>query len=191
MGKGPARRVVDGMQRVLGETTRGSRFRPALPGGSLPRFGRGAALGVVLLSLVAGTSNWNLGPLTFASTGTAPTSVAQIQASPTPTVNLSLPPNDVVNPAPALAEPQPSPTTVERSVPSVRGNASRARTVVIDAGHGGRETGAVTKGSDGSDLREKDLTLAVALAAADDLRMDGYVVQPDPHHRQRSQRRRP
>ncbi|MHB1414234.1 MAG: N-acetylmuramoyl-L-alanine amidase family protein [Chloroflexota bacterium] len=50
------------------------------------------------------------------------------------------------------------------------------RTIVIDPGHGGSQTGATTKMADGSTLYEKDLTLKVALKTAQILRDEGYNV---------------
>lgn len=47
--------------------------------------------------------------------------------------------------------------------------------VVIDAGHGGRDPGAVGTGPDGSRFNEKDITLAIALALRDELLKAGGI----------------
>lgn len=65
---------------------------------------------------------------------------------------------------------------VEREVPIARqttGDELRVRRIVIDAGHGGHDTGAI--GPTG--VREKDVTLAVARALAAQLRKRGYEVR--------------
>jgi N-acetylmuramoyl-L-alanine amidase len=52
----------------------------------------------------------------------------------------------------------------------------RHRTVFLDAGHGGPDPGAIGAVSAGHPVAEKALTLPVVLAAARDLRADGYRV---------------
>jgi N-acetylmuramoyl-L-alanine amidase len=47
--------------------------------------------------------------------------------------------------------------------------------VVIDAGHGGRDPGAIGAGPDGRPINEKDITLALALALRDDLLAQGGI----------------
>lgn len=47
--------------------------------------------------------------------------------------------------------------------------------VVIDAGHGGRDPGAVGRAADGSRVQEKDITLAIALALRDQLLAEGGI----------------
>lgn len=49
-------------------------------------------------------------------------------------------------------------------------------TVCLDAGHGGIDPGAVVALADGTEVREKDLTLLVAQKTADLLRARGYRV---------------
>ena len=47
--------------------------------------------------------------------------------------------------------------------------------VVIDAGHGGRDPGAVGEDATGRKVREKDITLAIALALRDELLRGGGI----------------
>jgi N-acetylmuramoyl-L-alanine amidase len=58
------------------------------------------------------------------------------------------------------------------ALPRIYGNDASRPLVVIDAGHGGHDPGAI---SPGSGLREKDLTLKVALAIKDALLKSGRV----------------
>lgn len=69
--------------------------------------------------------------------------------------------------APAARPPAP-PRAGERLPPTLRG----VHTVVIDAGHGGSDPGAISKGG----LREKDVTLAVALDLEQRLLARGFEV---------------
>ncbi len=52
----------------------------------------------------------------------------------------------------------------------------RHRTIFIDAGHGGPDAGATGTASDGKQVQEKTLTLAVGLDLSNQLRRDGYRV---------------
>lgn len=47
--------------------------------------------------------------------------------------------------------------------------------VVIDAGHGGRDPGAIGEDASGRKVREKDITLAIALALRDELLRGGGI----------------
>lgn len=58
-----------------------------------------------------------------------------------------------------------------RTGPAQGGRRANARTVIVDAGHGGRDPGAVRPG-----VREKDLNLAAARKLRDILRARGYRV---------------
>lgn len=61
-------------------------------------------------------------------------------------------------------------------LPPVAGPDDPARPlVVIDAGHGGRDPGAIGAGPDGRPINEKDITLALALALRDDLLAQGGI----------------
>lgn len=61
-------------------------------------------------------------------------------------------------------------------LPDIEGPDDPARPlVVIDAGHGGRDPGAVASDGDGRRLQEKDITLAIALALRDELLREGGI----------------
>jgi N-acetylmuramoyl-L-alanine amidase len=60
------------------------------------------------------------------------------------------------------------------SLPPTHGD--RHQTVFLDAGHGGRDPGAVGSTQSGAPVHEADLTLAVELATAARLRAKGYQV---------------
>jgi N-acetylmuramoyl-L-alanine amidase len=80
---------------------------------------------------------------------------------------------EVTAPAPALASAPPTPVAAGTPAPEARPPAaSEARTVVLDAGHGGTEEGA--KGPDG--LLEKDATLGLVKAMRETLTRRGYHV---------------
>ncbi|HSJ78714.1 MAG TPA: N-acetylmuramoyl-L-alanine amidase, partial [Erythrobacter sp.] len=61
-------------------------------------------------------------------------------------------------------------------LPPVSGPDDPARPlVVIDAGHGGRDPGAVGTDPEGRKINEKDITLAIALALRDELLQQGGI----------------
>jgi N-acetylmuramoyl-L-alanine amidase len=61
-------------------------------------------------------------------------------------------------------------------LPPVAGPDDPARPlVVIDAGHGGRDPGAIAQGPDGRKVNEKDITLALALALREALLREGGI----------------
>ncbi len=69
------------------------------------------------------------------------------------------------------------PTTgASRSAPTTSGGSRRVRSVVIDAGHGGPDNGMSGVSLAGSRVFEKNITLAVALKVADELRAQGVTV---------------
>ena len=84
-----------------------------------------------------------------------------------------LPQATVAAPERPVAERQQPPS---RGLPEGAAPARSARTIVVDPGHGGPESGAVRTLEDGKVLREKDLTLKVALATAELLREAGQRV---------------
>ena len=67
----------------------------------------------------------------------------------------------------------PAPARAPVSPPS---GARRARLVVIDAGHGGPDNGMSGVSSSGARVYEKNITLAVALKVAEELRAQGITV---------------
>jgi len=64
----------------------------------------------------------------------------------------------------------------EIELPPVVGPSDPSRPlVVIDAGHGGRDPGAIGTDNEGQRFREKDITLALALALRDELLRQGGI----------------
>lgn len=63
-----------------------------------------------------------------------------------------------------------------RSTPSGSGGPRRARSVVIDAGHGGPDNGMNGVSLAGTRIYEKNITLAIALKVAEELRAQGVTV---------------
>ena len=67
-------------------------------------------------------------------------------------------------------------TASELELPKVEGPSDASRPlVVIDAGHGGRDPGAIGTDPEGNRVEEKDITLALALALRDELLRQGGV----------------
>ncbi len=76
----------------------------------------------------------------------------------------------------AVAVPQEEPT--EPPAPTPTPIPDKGKLIVIDAGHGGPEPGAVHVAANGAeDLIEKDINLSIAQALADMLIQDGYHVR--------------
>lgn len=67
--------------------------------------------------------------------------------------------------------PLPEPVQTPKVIHPVKGGPKGQKTVVIDAGHGGKDPGAVANG-----IREKDINLKVALLMSDILRKKGLRV---------------
>ncbi|MGC3998287.1 MAG: N-acetylmuramoyl-L-alanine amidase [Anaeromyxobacter sp.] len=136
---------------------------PAAPGAAAPADGSGAA--------VAGVTAAS-GPVPAAE---VPAPTPALTAGGTDTV-VTLPPRvlaalaDVPGPAPAAAA-QPEPAALEVSPPALEGERT-IRRVVVDAGHGGHDPGAIGP----SRVREKDVTLAIARRLARKLRAAGFEV---------------
>lgn len=102
----------------------------------------------------------------------APTATAPLTAPPPPAVEpLASPPVGDAGAAspPVQSAPPVSPPT--RRAPGVRPRSGATPLVVIDAGHGGKDVGAIS--IDGG--YEKDVTLAIARATAEALRKAGKV----------------
>jgi N-acetylmuramoyl-L-alanine amidase len=100
------------------------------------------------------------GPLPLAA-GTAPQLPEEVPA-PGST-------ETAVETEPSISTPLPGPVTT--TVHPVKGPNKGVRTVVIDAGHGGKDPGAVANG-----IREKDINLKVALLMANILKKQGLRV---------------
>lgn len=93
------------------------------------------------------------------STASPPAPAATTTAMAAP---VAAAPEQNTAPAPATA-PVPKPT---------------GKVIYIDAGHGGRDAGAVHEDANGRvDLTEKEVNLAIALKLADMLRQEGYTVR--------------
>lgn len=68
------------------------------------------------------------------------------------------------------------PDTDSAALPKVEGPDDPSRPlVVIDAGHGGRDPGAIGEDAEGRRFNEKDITLAIALALRDELLKIGGI----------------
>lgn len=63
-----------------------------------------------------------------------------------------------------------------RTAPAASGAPRRVRSVVIDAGHGGPDNGMTGVALSGDRIYEKQITLAIALKVADELRAQGVTV---------------
>ncbi len=101
-----------------------------------------------------------------ASAPTIPVAQAEVAPEPAPLApEVSDPP--VAEAPPPDSEPAPEPESVETTYP--RHEKKGTFTVVIDAGHGGKDPGAIGKLADGDELYEKAVTLQVARKLRDAL----------------------
>jgi len=97
--------------------------------------------------------------------------LALAACAPTPTPSPTATPQAT---APATVRPAPTATATPSVTPTPT---PRPRTIFLDAGHGGKDPGAVHLGSDGNaDLVEKDLNLDVARRLGALLSANGYAV---------------
>ena len=87
-------------------------------------------------------------------------------ATPVPPTATPVPPT--ATPVPPTATPEPTVKVLE----PVGKTTGRLRTIAVDPGHGGPETGSAPA----ADLVEKDLNLKISLILADVLREEGYRV---------------
>jgi N-acetylmuramoyl-L-alanine amidase len=69
-----------------------------------------------------------------------------------------------------------TPTTPRSSTAPATGRARIVRSVVVDAGHGGPDNGMSGVALNGERVREKQITLAIALRVAEELRAQGVTV---------------
>jgi N-acetylmuramoyl-L-alanine amidase len=104
---------------------------------------------------------------TTSSTATSPTT-ATSTPTPTPPATAAVPSHIGPSPLQALRRVGSAPGGVPLAVQM----GLRVRRVIVDAGHGGHDNGAV--GPEGT--REKDVTLAIAKRLAEDLRQQGLEV---------------
>lgn len=83
--------------------------------------------------------------------------------------HISLPKDSSVLPAKRYKKIEEKPKTVTKKSKSIRSN--RDKLIVIDAGHGGHDTGAI-----GGGKREKDLVLQISKRLERELKKEGYTV---------------
>ena len=112
----------------------------------------------------------------LASSGAlAPAQTAEPLPAPAAQGGAAAPPaTQAEAPAPAPPEPTPTPEPTPAPPPTPQ---PRLKRIFVDAGHGGRDTGAVHQSGGQIDLTEKEANLAVALELAALLRADGYEVE--------------
>lgn len=112
------------------------------------------------------------------------TITAEMSAAPTPTptpdINDDTNKKPVVSPSPTpTVSPSPTPGTLPSSGPLVTPdtyNNIGQKIIVIDAGHGGEDPGAVSDVLSGKTVLEKDIALGIAKKVRDILENNGYTV---------------
>jgi N-acetylmuramoyl-L-alanine amidase len=154
--KAPDRLVVD----LPATTQRGALAAP--PGGTLRavRSGPQAGGGLRVVFDLAAPVQWRHAALP-AGGGQGPRVQIDVlggKAAPAPVVARAAPQASRPASSPVVAKPAKAPAPIAAAAPVLRAKSAGAVTVVIDAGHGGHDVGAVGPGR----LYEKTITLAIA-----------------------------
>ena len=154
--KAPDRLVVD----LPATTLRGALAAP--PGGTLRavRSGPQAGGGLRVVFDLAAPVQWRHAALP-AGGGQGPRVQIDVlggKAAPAPVVARAAPQASRPASSPVVAKPAKAPAPIAAAAPVLRAKSAGAVTVVIDAGHGGHDVGAVGPGR----LYEKTITLAIA-----------------------------
>jgi N-acetylmuramoyl-L-alanine amidase len=125
----------------------------------------------LLPGMLPAAYRWDAGGRTLLVEG-AVTAAPPVAPTPTPTTGAAAAAAAAEPPTPAQAAARAQAEAAAGPGPAEAGaRAPRSRLVVIDAGHGGDEPGAVGPGG----TREKEIALAVALALARELEADPWI----------------